>query len=113
MAAHVALCGVVGGRLVRRDGSVRDFTPSPNLICFGALDLVGALLCRRPNLRGVTWLAVGRGDPSWATTPPLLARSRTALTAEVARVRLVPGQHISYAGGRVRIRITLGPRFAT
>ncbi|GGS77795.1 hypothetical protein GCM10010156_40730 [Planobispora rosea] len=59
------------------------------------LDLIGALLCARPGARpaGLTHLAVGTGDPSWDTGPPPPDRARTALTREVARVRITALRH--------------------
>lgn len=103
--------GAVGGRWRSKDGSSRLFPWASNLICFSGLDLVGALLCNRPGTRGLTYLAIGSGDPAWDDAPPAPDRTRTSLTTEVARVPLVPGENLVYdkTAGAVRVRVTIGP----
>src|SRR4051794_20902327 len=85
----------------------------PNLVLWSALDLIGSLLCNRSQ--GVAFLAVGSGDPAWDTKPPAPDRGRKQLTGEVHRVRLVPGETLSYerAAGRLRAHVSLGPGKAT
>ena len=55
----------------------------PNLVVWSALDLIGLLLCSRTQ--GVTFLAVGAGDPAWDDEAPEPDRaepgSRTSSTA--------------------------------
>src|SRR5207342_1837007 len=70
----------------------------PNLVLWSALDLIGSLLCNRSE--GVAFLAVGSGDPAWDATPPGPDKGRIALTAETHRVRLVPGETVSYDPGK-------------
>src|SRR5690348_13281764 len=53
-----------------------------------ALDLIGDLLVRKPGIAGLTWLAVGAGDPSWDNGLPPLSPTATALRAELFRVPL-------------------------
>src|SRR5262245_8181672 len=85
----------------------------PNLVLWSALDLIGSLLCNRSQ--GLTFLAVGSGDPSWDTKPPTPDKGRTGLTAELYRLRLVPGETLSYdpATGRLHVHASLGPGKAT
>jgi beta-lactam-binding protein with PASTA domain len=55
------------------------------------LDLVGALLCGRPGIAGITFWAVGTGDPAWGDAdPPPVDPATIELTAEIARGRLRP-----------------------
>ncbi|MGI9097972.1 MAG: PASTA domain-containing protein [Solirubrobacteraceae bacterium] len=84
----------------------------PNLVVWSAMDLVGALLCNRST--GVTYLAVGAGDPQWDQNPPAPDRARRRLTAEVLRVRLQPGTTLTYdaATGRVHARALIDPATA-
>jgi beta-lactam-binding protein with PASTA domain len=84
-----------------------------NVVVFGALDLLGQRLADAASLDGITFLAVGAGDPSWATEPPAVDRGRTALTAETYRKRLVPGRDVIHDHGRLRIRVTFEPGEAT
>ena len=99
----------------RLEGPDREPVEAPwqaNLVVWSALDLIGALLCNRS--RGVTYLAVGAGDPAWDANPPPPDRGRTALTAEVLRVRVEPGEGLTHdpRTGRVTVRVSLGPRTA-
>ncbi len=108
------LRGQVTGRWHRAGGGVLELAQAPNLVCFAALDLIGLLLCGWTR-GGVTYLAVGSGDPSWDAHPPAPDRSRTALTHEVYRIRLRPGAEVSHdaGAGAVDVRVTLGPGVAT
>jgi beta-lactam-binding protein with PASTA domain len=85
----------------------------PNLVVWSALDLIGALLCNRSA--GLTYLAVGAGDPEWDANPPPPDRGRRQLTAEVFRVRLERGDSLAYdpATGRVRVSVSIGRGKAT
>lgn len=87
----------------------------PNLVMFRSLDLVGELLSNAPGLRGIAFLAVGAGEESWDASPPPPDRGRTRLTAEVHRVPLEPGRHLTYdpAAGRLRVRVSIGRGRAT
>jgi beta-lactam-binding protein with PASTA domain len=108
------LHGRVGGRWHPARGSTRQLPLAPNLVCFTALDLIGALLTGdAPG--GIAYLAVGTGDPAWDAQPPPPDRSRTTLTAEIYRIRLRPGVEISYDSvtGAVDVRVSLGPGVAT
>ena len=104
------LAGRVRHRHRRRSGATDDWKPwAANLVCFGALDLIGGLLVSRPGLRGIGYLAVGTGDPAWDADAPTPIRSRTRLVNEVLRVPLAPGQNLIWdaASSAVGIRITL------
>src|SRR5436190_8504865 len=83
------------------------------MLVWSALDLIGDLLCNRST--GVTYLAVGAGDPAWDANPPAPDRTRKQLTAELFRVRLEPGKSLTYdpAAGRVHVRVSLGRGEAT
>jgi beta-lactam-binding protein with PASTA domain len=63
----------------------------------------------------VTYLAVGAGDPAWDANPPPADRGRTALTAEVFRVRVEPGVTLTYdaTSGRIDAGVSIGPGQAT
>ena len=80
---------------------------------WSALDLIGSLLCNRSE--GVAFLAVGSGDPAWDAKPPAPDKGRIALTAETHRVRLVPGETLSYdpSTGRLHAHVSIGPGKAT
>jgi beta-lactam-binding protein with PASTA domain len=108
------LHGRAGGHWHPARGSTRQLPLSPNLVCFTALDLIGALLTGdAPG--GIAYLAVGTGDPAWDAQPPPPDRSRTTLTAEIYRIRLRPGIEISYdsSAGAVDVQVSLGPGVAT
>jgi beta-lactam-binding protein with PASTA domain len=80
------------------------------------LDLVGGLLCGEPGARGIAWLAVGTGDPSWDDEAPDPDPGRVGLVAEVARVPLTPGtRQLAYdpGAGRVVVRATIPAGVAT
>src|SRR5262249_7867302 len=83
-----------------------------NLICFSGLDLIGHLLCNDPNLTGLTWCAFGEGDPDWDNQPPPADRTRTILTAAIARVPLT-NAHLRSQYRTLRIRMRLEPGVAT
>ena len=101
------LHGAFRDRLERR-GLLPLETPwRSNLVVWSALDLIGALLCNRST--GIAYLAVGAGDPAWDANPPAPDRGRTHLTAELFRVRLEPGDSLTYnpATGRVHVSVSL------
>ena len=108
------LRGSAGGRWHPARSGACQLPLSPNLVCFTALDLIGALLTGDES-GGIAFLAVGTGDPGWDAQPPPPDRSRTALTAEIYRIRLRPGIEISYdsSAGAVDVRVSLGPGVAT
>ena len=85
----------------------------PNLVVWSALDLIGLLLCSRTQ--GVTFLAVGAGDPAWDDEAPEPDRSRTGLENELYRVRLDPGAALAYdpAKGELQVHASIGPGKAT
>jgi beta-lactam-binding protein with PASTA domain len=107
------LQGAFRDRLEGPSGTRRDGAWRANLVVWSALDLIGALLCNHST--GVTYLAVGSGDPAWDTNPPPPDRGRTLLAAEVFRVRLEPGRTLTYdpATGRVHVRVSIGRGKAT
>jgi len=102
------LRGVFRDRLDRPQGPPVTTPWRPNLVVWSALDLIGALLCERST--GLTYLAVGAGDPAWDANPPPADRGRRQLTAEVFRVRLEGGDSLAYdpATGRVRASVSIG-----
>ncbi len=85
----------------------------PNLVVWSALDLIGLLLCSRTQ--GVTFLAVGAGDPAWDDEAPKPDKSRTGLENELYRVRLDPGAALAYdpANGELQVHASIGPGKAT
>jgi beta-lactam-binding protein with PASTA domain len=109
------LAGAFRDRLERPGRPSAGTAWQRNLVVYRALDLIGELLCNRPGLAGITHLAVGAGDPGWDANPPAPDRGRTALTAEVYRVRLEPGRNVTYdaATGRVHVRVSIGRGKAT
>ncbi|MBA2497473.1 MAG: PASTA domain-containing protein, partial [Acidimicrobiia bacterium] len=100
------LRGAVRYRRERTDGTVVDRTWQPNLVVRGCLDLVGALLCEDSDADGLRWLAVGAGDPAWDAGAPNPDPSRVALTAETARVALVPRRSLEVDIERGRVLVT-------
>ncbi len=70
--------------------------PTSNLVVFSALDLVGRLLTREPDLAGLCFWAVGEGDPAWDATAPAPDRKRSRLTKETWRRRLTPGADVTF-----------------
>lgn len=85
------------------------------MIVHAALDLIGALLCNREGLTGITHLAVGAGDPAWDAAPPSPDPGRRSLVDEVWRVRLEPERdlRLDAEAGRIRVRATIPPGRAT
>jgi hypothetical protein len=59
---------------------------------------LSALIKSEPLGGGSLYLAIGTGEAAWDSTPPLLRRDRTALTAEVAR-KIVSPEDILYISG--------------
>jgi beta-lactam-binding protein with PASTA domain len=109
----VLVRGAFRDRLLRPGRPPVEAAWRPNLVLWSALDLIGALLCN--GSEGVAFLAVGSGDAAWDEAPPAPDRGRTQLTAEVARVRLVPGETLSYdaATGSLHAHVSIGPGRAT
>ena len=85
------------------------------MLVHAALDLIGALLCNREGLTGITHLAVGAGDPAWDAAPPSPDPGRRSLVDEVWRVRLEPERdlRLDAEAGRIRVRATIPPGRAT
>ncbi|HEY3141554.1 MAG TPA: PASTA domain-containing protein [Acidimicrobiales bacterium] len=86
-----------------------------NLVTWASADLIGALLTRQPGVRGLLYLAVGAGDSAWDIDAPTPDPSRVALTAEVARLPLTPGTHLTFdrATSTVRVALSLPPGLGT
>src|SRR6266498_2675973 len=105
--------GTFRDRLIGPSGASIETPWRSNLVVWSALDLIGALLCNRSS--GLTYLAVGTGDPAWGANPPSADRGRTRLTTEVFRTRLEPGDTLTYdpQAGRVHVRVTIGRGRAT
>ena len=104
--------GAFRDRLSRPGRAPVEAPWQPNLVLWSALDLIGSLLCNRSQ--GVAFLAVGSGDPAWDSKPPKPDKGRTQLTAEVHRVRLVPGETLSYDRSTGRLgRLARNRRFRT
>lgn len=84
-----------------------------NLIVYGALDLIGSLLCNAAGAAPIQWYAVGSGNAAWDTAPPTPVRATTGLTAEVFRTPLTPGD-ISYdpQAKALTLELRLGPNDA-
>jgi beta-lactam-binding protein with PASTA domain len=61
------------------------------MIVYGALDLIGALLCNQPGAAPIRWFAVGNGLAAWDTTAPTPVKATTGLVSEVFRAPLGPG----------------------
>ena len=103
------LRGAFRDRLSRPGRAPVESSWRPNLVLWSALDLIGSLLCNRSQ--GVAFLAVGAGDPSGTRSRRRRTRAAPRLTAEVHRVRLVPGETLSYdpATGRLHAHVSIGP----
>ena len=102
-------------RLYRADGSVETTPWRANLVTRSGVDLLASLLIDDSD-RGISWLAVGRGDSAWDTSPPALEPGRVGLVDELARVSLRPGSiQLSFDAVRsvVRIRARFGAGVAT
>jgi hypothetical protein len=61
-----------------------------NLIVSSAWPLVTALLRKEPNALGISFCAVGEGDPAWDSTPPQPSIETTRLHREIARTPVGP-----------------------
>src|SRR5258706_10593878 len=71
-----------------------------NLIVASAWPLVTALLRKEPNALGITFCAVGEGDPAWDTNPPQPSVETAHLHREIARapVGVADMRYIDAAG---------------
>ncbi|MBS1856646.1 MAG: PASTA domain-containing protein [Acidobacteria bacterium] len=98
------------------EGAGAAFPTRPNLVVARALDLVAALLARRPGIAGLLYWAVGAGDPAWDTlaAPPAPDRRAATLVKEVYRKRLAPGDFTYDPAARaLTVRVTFLPGEAT
>jgi beta-lactam-binding protein with PASTA domain len=104
------LTGTFTDRLYDPSGALVLDRTSSNLIVYGALDLIGSLLCNQPGAAPIRWFAVGSGDPGWDTAPLTPVRATTHLVAEVFRTPLMPGD-ITYdpTAKAVTLHLNLGP----
>jgi len=90
--------------------SERDTVRSPsggwrhNLIVSSAWPLVTALLRKEPSATGISFCAVGEGDPAWDKSPPPLSIETAKLRSEIARVAigLAEMRYIDAAGRPAR-----------
>jgi hypothetical protein len=106
-------------RLLRADGSVRDFGVRSNIVVDRCRQLLSAFMRGDSAASGIQSLALGRGDPAWDTqaVPPLASTEQLVDGAPV--VIAVASSDISYldASGtpvagptpRLQITVTLAP----
>ncbi len=104
------LAGTYTDRLYDASRSLVLSHSDSNLIVYGALDLIGSLLCNTPGAAPIHWFAVGSGNAAWDAAPPTPVRATTGLTAEVFRKPLTPGD-ISYdpQAKALTLQLRLGP----
>jgi hypothetical protein len=71
-----------------------------NVIVSSAWPLVTALLRKEPNALGISFCAVGEGDPAWDSTPPQPSPETLRLRREIARapVGVADMRYIDAAG---------------
>src|SRR5581483_8369018 len=64
---------------------------------YRAFDLFGGLLANDPSLSGISYWAVGTGDPAWDQTPPPADTTLTRLRNEIFRKPIDPAFQTTYA----------------
>ncbi len=104
------LAGTYTDRLYDVSGALVFDHSSSNLIVYGALDLIGSLLCHQPGAAPIRWFAVGSGNAAWDAAPPTPVPATTGLVAEVFRKPLEQGD-ITYdpTAKALTLQLDLGP----
>jgi len=70
--------------IISKKGIIKKEFKLPNKILNGA-GLMLAQFCQNETLSGLTYIAVGTGDPSWGDNPPEPDVTQTELVAEIYR----------------------------